>query len=1575
MTLLAGLRGSARPLRRPGGRAGRLAHRRPRPAEIEGLIGCFVNTLVLRTDLAGDPTFRELLRAGARGEPRRLRPPGRAVREAGRGAGARARPGPRAALPGRCFALQNAPRARSAPARPRGRGRAGRRGAAKFDLGVEFDAGARRRPSRLGSSTTATSSTRHRRRLLGHFHGLLRGIAARPGRRACRELPLLGDGRGAPGARRVERRRAAAAPRSRVHSCSSAGGARPGRLAVVCGDGQLTYGELDGAPPAGAPAARARRRAGEVVGVCLERSLRDGGRCSACSKAGGAYLPLDPALPAERLAFLLADSGAPLVLTDGSRAAGRRSPRLRRLPAIGRSREAPDLGDEVRDRDAWRAGCRGCRSPPGRGDSASRCRGRAPPPTSPTYLHLGLDGHAQGRARRAPATWRRAGSQPAGLRLGATDDRMPCLASFSFDISLFELLDPLLAGGSAVIVPLSAGARPRRPCCGLLAGSTRLHAVPALMRQVVEPVRTPARSIAYPGLRTLFVGGDAVSAELLADLRRVFPRAELVKLYGPTEATIICSRWRGRRPARCPADRRIGRPLPGARLHVVDRGAASRGRCRSACPASCYIGGAGVARGYLGRPRADGRALRPDPFGACRRARSTAPATWRAGWPTATLEFLGRADHQVKVRGFRIELGEIEAALAAHPACARRWWWRASTAATAGWWPTSCRARDGRGPRQRAAARSSRERLPDYMVPAAFVDPGRLPLTPNGKVDRRALPDARVGWRAPAARSTAPRTPVEEIAGRHLVPRCSASSASAPHDDFFASAATRCWPPASLAGSARRSASSSRSATLFESADGGRPRRGGRAAACGGAGGAGAGGAAAPILEHVARDRALPLSFAQERLWFLDRLEPGSPPTTCRPRSRFDGRPRRRRRSPRALAEIVAPPRGRCAPPSPSARGPARAGDRAAPSPERWPLPLVDLGGLAGATSGTPRLRAARRRARHGGRSTSRAARCCAPPLLRLERAASTCSSLDHAPHRLRRLVDGRARCASWRRSTAPSRPGRPSPLPRAADPVRRLRRLAARVAAGEVAGARSSPTGASSSPALPPVLELPTDRPRPAVAELPRRQPAWSPLPADARRGARGARAARGGATLFMVLLAAFQALLAATRGQEDLVVGTPIAGRTPAGDRGADRLLRQHPGAARRPRRAIPRFRELLAPRARGRARRLRAPGPAVRAAGRGAAARARPRPHAALPGDVRPAERAARAPSTLPGPRAGAGRRSTAAPRSSTSSLCHGRDARAGSAAASSTTPTCSTRATVARLLGHFAGAARRRRGRPRAAPLRAAAASAEAERQQLAASSGTTTAAERPRRLTLHELVEAQAARTPGGRSRSSARASSLTYARARPPGRTGWRGTCARWASGPEVLVGVCLERSLEMLVGPARRAQGRRRLRAARPRLPARAPGLHAGGRRAPRAADAASALAERLPRARRPVVALDRDGRGIAARARRSRPAAATSPDNLAYVIYTSGSTGRPKGVQIPHRAVVNFLRSMARQPGPRRPDDALLAVTTLSFDIAGLELFLPLVVGARVVVAAARRRATAGACSRRCSSSRAPR
>ncbi|HEY0553172.1 MAG TPA: amino acid adenylation domain-containing protein, partial [Thermoanaerobaculia bacterium] len=517
----------------------------------------------------------------------------------------------------------------------------------------------------------------------------------------------------------------------------------PEALAIVVGGEPLTFAGLDRRADG---LARRLRGLGVVpesrVALLLGRTADMPVALLAAWKAGGACLPLDPGSPPERLAALLADAEPAVLIHRGA------------LPL--------ELPAGIRLLDL--------------ADSSSRLEG-APAGAPPRSVDLAYLIYTSGTTGLPKAVMVEHGSLAAALsafqeRFGfGPGDRMPHLARFSFDIALLELFAPLLAGGACEILAEEDLLEPA-VLLAAVARATRLHAVPGLMRQIAAGARAagPER---FGALRTLFTGGDLVPPELLAELRRAFPAAELAVLYGPTEAAIVCTRHsvpRQGQPERTP----IGRPFAGARMRVADRW----GDAPLGVPGELWIGGPGVARGYFRRQELT--AERFVEHGGRRWYRSGDLVRYLAD---GTLEFLGRTDRQVKIRGFRVEPAEIEAQLAALPGV------REAAVAAAG---------DPQGEKRLVAYCVPETgglspallrdllaaRLPAYMVPSAFVILEALPLTAHGKLDRGRLPVPDPAASEPAV-AMPPRTPTEELIagiwGELLgLPRVSRSA------DFFA---------------------------------------------------------------------------------------------------------------------------------------------------------------------------------------------------------------------------------------------------------------------------------------------------------------------------------------------------------------------------------------------------------------------------------------------------------------------------------------------------------------------------------------------------------------------------------------------------------------------------------------------------------------------------------------------------------------------------------------------------------------------------------------------------------------------
>ncbi|HTG35054.1 MAG TPA: amino acid adenylation domain-containing protein [Thermoanaerobaculia bacterium] len=672
--------------------------------EIEPLIGFFVNLLVLRGDLAGDPSFRDLLarvrQATLEAYAHQDLPFELLVEELRPQRHLSASP-----LFQVMFALQNAPM-----------GSMDLPGLSFAPLEVEpsftrfdLELNASESEGSLVVSFIYSAELFDRatvQRLAGFLEALLRSAAADDGRRLS-ELPLLTEAARHQLVVEWNDTRLAAVPESVLARFAAQVAAAPDVVALEAGEERLTYAELD--RRANRLAHRLRRLGvgtGETVGLFAERSAEMVTAILAIWKAGGAYLPLDPAHPPARLAYLLEDSEVPVIAVGAGLAD--------LLPASPARIARLDDGLEDNPEEESDLPPDGA---PGPGDLAYRIytSGTTGGPKAVLVEHGALAG-------TLAAVQEAFGFQPG--------DRMPCIASFSFDIFLFELLGPLLAGGTCVLLPLRPTLDLER-LLGELDMATHLHAVPALMRQVLELARR--RGTAAPRLRGVFTGGDAVPADLLADLRDAFPRAAVRELYGPTETTIVCSFWPV--PAEGAVRSLLGRPFAGVEIHVRD-GAGNPSPIGA--PGEIWIGGGGVAQRYW----------RCEELTAEKFVVSSGRRFFRSGdrarrLPDGTLEFLGRADQQVKVRGFRIEPGEVEAALLRLPGVKAAVVEAREVVAGAGPQLVAYvvpHAAAGAAPP--AELRHALEaELPDYMVPSWFVPLEALPLTAHGKVDRRALPD------------------------------------------------------------------------------------------------------------------------------------------------------------------------------------------------------------------------------------------------------------------------------------------------------------------------------------------------------------------------------------------------------------------------------------------------------------------------------------------------------------------------------------------------------------------------------------------------------------------------------------------------------------------------------------------------------------------------------------------------------------------------------------------------------------------------------------------------------------------
>ncbi|MFD5420058.1 amino acid adenylation domain-containing protein [Streptomyces sp. NPDC127069] len=520
----------------------------------------------------------------------------------------------------------------------------------------------------------------------------------------------------------------------------------PDAPATVFRGEHLTYGELDARAERLARALRARGAGPEeIVAVALHRSTEMVVSLLAVLKAGAAYLPVDPSLPADRIAYLLSDAEPVLLLADDEVAAG--------LPAAA---DLPRLDPgAVHDGDPGAAG-------PG------------PLPGHPAYVIYtsGSTGRPKAVVVEHSAIVNRLLWMQDRYRLGA-DDRVLQKTPFGFDVSVWEFFWPLITGAALVVAEPGGHKDPAYLSRVIQEESvTTVHFVPSMLAAFVEdPGAGRCRS-----LRRVVCSGEALPEELKNRFLDVLD-VPLHNLYGPTEAAVDVTHWDCRREDAGPVP--IGRPIWNTSLYVLD----PRGRpVPVGVAGELFLAGAGLARGYLRRPALTADRFPLDPFGppGSRMYRTGDLARHRAD---GSVEYLGRTDDQVKIHGFRIELGEIETALGHLDGVGR------AAVVVREDVPGERRlvgylvpeAGADPAPDTGAMRAELARSLPEYMVPVLVVVDG-LPVTPNGKLDRRALP-------APAA---AAATGYEPPAGEteELVAMVWASVLDAPrigrHDDFFA---------------------------------------------------------------------------------------------------------------------------------------------------------------------------------------------------------------------------------------------------------------------------------------------------------------------------------------------------------------------------------------------------------------------------------------------------------------------------------------------------------------------------------------------------------------------------------------------------------------------------------------------------------------------------------------------------------------------------------------------------------------------------------------------------------------------
>jgi amino acid adenylation domain-containing protein len=603
--------------------------------------------------------------------------------------------------------------------------------------------------------------------------------------------------------------------------------ATPDAVAVRWDDREIGYAALADRVEALAGFLRERGVTAETpVAVALHRTGDLATAVLAILLAGGVYVPLPPEYPADRLAYLVADAGAAMILTESTV----RADLPAGVPVVTLDRQWPEIAAAPR------------REPPRIADGQAAylvyTSGSTGRPKGVVVTHAGIRNRVLFSVQRYAMT---------------AADRLLHKTTIGFDAAVWEILAPLVSGGSVVMAPADGHRDPAVMIDAIVRGGvTLLQLVPSVLRLLVA---APGLA-ACTSLRLVCAAGEALPAELCRRLTATLD-VEVFNTYGPTECAIDATAWAftgAEQPATVP----IGAPLPNTRAYVVD----GAGRLVGVgTPGELRIGGIGLARGYAGRPDLTAERFTPNPYAdepGARWYHTGDLARWR---PDGALEFLGRTDDQVKVNGVRIEPAEIQNALCEHPqvdaaaVLARRT--DAGDAQLVAYLAPSVPADLG----EHLAAR-----LPATMVPSVFVALDALPLTANGKIDRAALP-APTAAPAPAVAETGrPVTDVEREIGRTMAEVLGVEHVGV-DDDFFALGG-HSLVAIRLVLRLRRRFGVEMSVGDFLA----RPTVARLADWIGEAGAA----ADEPAIRAVPRDRALPLSFGQQRLWFLDQLTPGT---------------------------------------------------------------------------------------------------------------------------------------------------------------------------------------------------------------------------------------------------------------------------------------------------------------------------------------------------------------------------------------------------------------------------------------------------------------------------------------------------------------------------------------------------------------------------------------------------------------------------------------------------------------------------------------------------------------------------
>jgi amino acid adenylation domain-containing protein len=1465
--------------------------------ELEGLIGLFVNTVALRVEMSDEMSFRELVRRvkgvclGAYGHQEvpfeRLVEEMKPEREGGRTPFFEA-----------MLAWQNTPERRLEVGGLRFEAEEVGGETAKFDLVMSLQERDGEVVGRMEYSTEVFEAETAER-FVRHYEALLRAAVNFPEQTIWRlsllsrsELKQLMLEWG-----RMERDYAQ--PECIPELFERRAASCPEALAVVGESERMTYGELN---------ARANRLAHRLialgvgpdvlVGLLLERSVEMVVAILGILKAGGAYVPLDTSHPRERLAFMLDDARMKVLVTEEN--LSRQLP-LHRAEVVCLDRDREEIERE-------------------RTDNPDRFV--SPDNTAYVIYTSGSTGWPKG----VPVTHRnvvRLFAATRDLFDFSERDVWTLFHSYAFDFSVWELWGALLYGGRLVVVPYLVSRSPEA-FYELLEreGVTVLNQTPSAFRQLMQAEERGAGE-GKLALRMVIFGGEALELQSLRPWleRHGDERPQLVNMYGITETTVHVT-YRRIRTADLESGRGsvIGGAIPDLQVYVLDQHQqpVPKGVAGELC-----IAGEGLARGYLNQPKLTAERFLPDPFGGRAGARLYRSGDLGRCLSEGGFEYLGRIDNQVKIRGFRIELGEIEAALVRHEAV------RDAVVLV---------REDASGDKRLnayvVAAPTSmlspaqlrehlKEHLPEYMVPSAIVLLDALPLTANGKVDRRALPQIGESREGIGVEYVGPRTPIEEMLAAVWSEVLGLEQVGV-HDDFFELGGHSLLATQVAARLTRICQTEVALHSIFDS-----PTIAGLAEIII----ASVGGEQLPEIPPPVRTPGeidAPLSFAQQRLWFLEQFEPGTTAYHLWSAIRIDG-PLSPQLFERALSEVY----GRhevLRTSFPTVDG--EPVQRIHPA-RRTVLPLIDLSELS-----------------EEGREVE--TKCLASEIVRqpFELALHSpvrATLLRHSPRQhlllltLHHIIsDGWSLGLLVRElSTLYSAFSRGHASPLSELPIQysdysRWQRhyLQGDVLERQLSYWRTQLAGA------PQRLELPTDRVRPKARSF-RGDSCRVELDSELTR--RLLELSRSeGATLHMTLLAGFELLLSRYTGQRDVVVGTPVAGRVRVELEGLIGLF-VNTVALRVEMSDGMSFRELV----------RRVKGVCLGAYGHQEV------PFERLVEELKPEREGGRTPFF----EAMLAWQNTPERRLEVGGLRFEAEEVGGETAKFDMVMSLQERdgevvgrmeystevfeaETAERFVRHFktllsnvvAGPDRR---------ISDYALLDEAERRKLLVE-WNDTRREYPREACVHELFEAQVERRPDAIAlvfedeqltfgELNARANQLAhYLRAQ--------------GVGPEQTVGICLERGPRLIVSLLGVLKAGGAYLPLDPQYPQErlAFMLEDAGVRVLLTEESVRTQA---PRTTASVLSLDGQWDEVAHFADSDLPNL-TCAENLAYVMYTSGSTGTPKGVGVMHRNVVRLVKQT--DYASFSESEVFLLLAPISFDASTFELWGALLNGARLAVMA---------------------